>query len=377
MSEEFRQMVADRTRSALEQRARDGRPTGGRAYAETAIVREIFTRFAAGDTMKAIASDLNRRGIPSPGAKWKQRAGVRGRWLVSAIHALLHNERYAGRVIWNRTRFVKDPDTGKRVARERARSEWIVREIEPIVDAATWDQVQTKFQTRRIGTGGRLRYVLSGLLECAECGSKLIVTGGRGHRYQCGTNHAGGPHACSNGITVPRAVAEERILAPVVERLLSPDAIRQAMKLMREARVREEHQPNPARQEVRELERLVRDGVLSSEVAAPAMVEARRRAAEASVQPLPWPSEAGWLAQVAEIREALAEPEAEHARACLWRILGVIRCRPAEGGLIAEIRTRGILLRTGTGGATGSPHGSGGVIPIYLPTRASVVPRAL
>src|SRR5690606_15225566 len=78
MSEEFRTMIADRTRSALEMRATDGRPTGGKAYDDPAIVREIFQRFADGESLRSIANDLNRRGVPSPGAGWKPRARPRG-----------------------------------------------------------------------------------------------------------------------------------------------------------------------------------------------------------------------------------------------------------------------------------------------------------
>jgi hypothetical protein len=37
----------------------------------------------------------------------------------------LKNERYAGRLIWSKSRWLKDPDTGKRVRRERPESEWI------------------------------------------------------------------------------------------------------------------------------------------------------------------------------------------------------------------------------------------------------------
>ena len=138
MSEEFRAMVADRTHSALELRARTGQATGGKAYDNEKIVQEIFTRFAAGESMKAIAHDLNRRGIPSPGAEWKPRARPRGNWLVSTVHTMLHNERYIGRQVWNKSQWVKDPDTGKRIRRERPQSEWIVQPCERLIDDAAW-----------------------------------------------------------------------------------------------------------------------------------------------------------------------------------------------------------------------------------------------
>jgi len=38
---------------------------------------------------------------------------------ISALNAMLQNERYSGRLYWNRSTWVKDPDSGKRVRRER------------------------------------------------------------------------------------------------------------------------------------------------------------------------------------------------------------------------------------------------------------------
>lgn len=350
MSEEFRAMVADRTRSALELRARRGEPTGGKAYSNPEIVREIFRRFADGEGMKAIVSDLNRRGVPSPGADWAPRAGNRGRWLVSALHALLHNERYAGRLVWNRSRWIKDPDTGVRKRMERPESEWIVQAIEPLIDAETWARCQARFRTQP-GRGGAPRYLLSGLLECAICGSKLIVAGGDQRRYVCSMHHGGGPHACANGLSVPRQIAEERILAPVMEQLLSPDAIAEGVRQMREARVQAEHAPVDDR-ELRELERLVREGVLSREVAGPAIAEARRKAQEQrtarSAHGMPWPTPAAWREAVTGMREILQGEDVAAARGVLRELIGPVRCTPAGDHVLAEISTRRVMLATGS-----------------------------
>jgi DNA invertase Pin-like site-specific DNA recombinase len=140
MSDEYRASIRARTHSALEMRAREGRPTGGRAFgydsvgnvveAEATVVREIFERTAAGESMRTIASDLNGRGVPSPGAAWRRRERRRdGRWLVSSIHAILRNERYVGRRIWNQWEWVKDPDSGKRARRRRGQEERINHEL--------------------------------------------------------------------------------------------------------------------------------------------------------------------------------------------------------------------------------------------------------
>jgi hypothetical protein len=69
--------------------------------------------------MRVIANDLNARGVPSPGARWNRSERRHdGRWLTSALHAMLRNERYVGRLYWNRSSWVKDPDFGLRVRRE-------------------------------------------------------------------------------------------------------------------------------------------------------------------------------------------------------------------------------------------------------------------
>ena len=83
--------------------------------AEAAIVERIFREFIAGLSPKQIAKHLNREGIAGP---------FGGTWSPSTIHGnpkrgtgILNNELYIGRLVWNRLRYVKNPDTGKRVSR--------------------------------------------------------------------------------------------------------------------------------------------------------------------------------------------------------------------------------------------------------------------
>ena len=42
---------------------------------------------------------------------------------------LINDELYIGRLVWNRLRYVKNPETGKRVSRVNPREEWIVTEV--------------------------------------------------------------------------------------------------------------------------------------------------------------------------------------------------------------------------------------------------------
>jgi site-specific DNA recombinase len=61
------------------------------------VVREMFTRYADGWSPRAIANDLNKRRIPSPGSSWRNRSVRRtAGWLGSAVKALVASELYRG-----------------------------------------------------------------------------------------------------------------------------------------------------------------------------------------------------------------------------------------------------------------------------------------
>ena len=128
--------------------------------AEAKIVRRIFRKFAAGTSPRAIARRLNDDGIP----------GAKGRlWSDSVLrgHAkrgtgMLDNDLYIGRLVWNRQHFMKNPDTGKRVARVNPPEEWMVVEVpEPRIvgDGMPPALLVVRFDTRR-GPEDRRRIAL-------------------------------------------------------------------------------------------------------------------------------------------------------------------------------------------------------------------------
>jgi site-specific DNA recombinase len=364
MSEEFRRNISRRTHSALALRAQQGLKVTRPPFDNPDLVREMFERFAGGESLRAIAGDLNARGI---------RARPRGKWLQSAVRAILTNEVYIGRVIWNRSRWVKDPDTGTRHRRERPRSEWIVKECEPVVSQDVWDRAQARFRSSP-GRGGVPSYLLSGLLVCGVCGGKLIVSGGSSRRYVCGTRHQGGDAACSNRLGVARRIAEAYILDGVEAALRSPTAQYEALKEMR--RVRAEGQRTDTSEpdaELATLERLVATGVLSVEVAAPALDAARRKAAQRAApptEPMPWPTAARWNEAVNAFCDVLRGSEVTAAREALREEIGEVRCIPEGDVLVAELGAERVLLATGSGISIGS----GGPLRIHIPTRIAGTP---
>jgi hypothetical protein len=63
--------------------------------------------------------------------------------------------------------------------------------------------------------------LLSGLLTCAECGGAFRCVDGR--EYGCATHRDGGEAACSNGVRVALALAEQKLLGKLTEEMLSPE----------------------------------------------------------------------------------------------------------------------------------------------------------
>ena len=92
---------------------------------EAAIVRRIFNEYAEGMAPRQIATRLNREAVPSPrGGEWNA-STINGNRLRR--NGILNNELYTGWITYNRQRFVKDPETGKRVARPNPEHEWVTQ----------------------------------------------------------------------------------------------------------------------------------------------------------------------------------------------------------------------------------------------------------
>ena len=257
IGEAFREMVKDRTYAALESRAKDKRPTGGRAYGyrdgkvhepEARIVREIFGRYAEGASTRSIAAELNRRGVPSPGSMWKRSERRSIGWMGSGVRVILRNERYRGVVHWNASEWLKDPDTGKRLRIERPRSEWISHTDQGlrIVPEELWARVRRRIELTAEGGNwalprGKPKYLLSGLLRCSSCGAHYVIA--NRHEYGCSSYIDG--KACDNHVRVGRLSLEDDLIGPIRRDVLAPERIERMAKEMQAyyaQRVRETEQ---------------------------------------------------------------------------------------------------------------------------------------
>ena len=160
----YREDNAHKVRRGLAGRIGQGLNAGGKAYgyapsvgekgkriiveAEAKIVRRIFEEYVAGRTPREIAYDLNNESISPP----------RGRsWNASTINGnmqrgtgIIQNELYAGRLVWNKVRMIKDPDTGKRLSRPNAKNGWQTADVPDlrIISQKLFDDAHSRKQAR-------------------------------------------------------------------------------------------------------------------------------------------------------------------------------------------------------------------------------------
>ena len=208
----FLRDLADKTRRGLRGRVEQGQSAGGLSFGydmvrtvdgggepvrgaraindgQAATVRRVFEMFAAGESPIAIAKALNAEGVPGPGGRSWRDTTIRGH--AERGTGLLRNELYAGRLVWNRMRYVKDPATGRRVSRMNQQASWVHENVPAlrIVDDALWARVQQRLGAQRArckaaGSTGpgfwERRFaptVLSGKVVCGACGGTMVNAG--------------------------------------------------------------------------------------------------------------------------------------------------------------------------------------------------------
>ena len=253
--------LAKKTHRGLEGLVLKGRHAGGRVFGyntiaaedgrgktlvvddrQAEVVRRIFQMSASGCSLKKIATTLNREGVEPPRPRADRPNAT---WCPTAIREMLYRELYAGRIIWNSSRFVKVPGTNKRVRRVRPKSEWhiIHRADLRIIEPELWDTVQERLlrlksfyaSHRRPGLLSRSatsKYLFSGLLKCGECGGNLVIVthtgpGGQYRKYGCSRHFYRG--ACSNNLLERQDWLEQRLLDELQMQVLKPESVEYAI----------------------------------------------------------------------------------------------------------------------------------------------------
>lgn len=196
--------------------AEQGKPGGGgyRGYgysrdglevveAEAEVIRDIAKKILGDDdtpgmSMKAIARDLNDRGIPTVrGGEWQDRS----------VYGAVTKPKTAGLRVY--------------------RGEIVGKGVWPaILERDVWEDVLQKLQARSSGHQPGLKRWLSRVMKCSLCGRELHSgSANNGPRYWCSTEYEG----CGK-IAIKATAAEEEIERQVLELLTKPKVLEQLRK---------------------------------------------------------------------------------------------------------------------------------------------------
>jgi hypothetical protein len=199
------------------------------------VLRRIFRDYATGKSAQRIAFELNKDGIAAPGGD---------DWAFSTINGnpkrgngILNNEMYVGKLVCNRQRFLKDPDTGKRQARLNPESEWITQDVPElrILDDDLWQSVKERQREvkRSHSEDGeaenhfrehrRPKYLFSGLTKCGCCGGGYSMISA--DRIDCSTARNKG--ICDNRKKIRRDRLEARVLNALRHPLMGPPLLKE------------------------------------------------------------------------------------------------------------------------------------------------------
>jgi site-specific DNA recombinase len=260
-----RDKASQRTYDALLRKARAAHVTGGRLFGydnrvvlgadgrrshverviraeEAAVVRRIFELTAEGCGLTRVTKLLNAEGCTSPRAQ-------RGRpkaWAPSSVREVLRRDTYRGVIVWNKSK--KRDKWGRQNQQDRPARDWISVPAPhlQIVSNELWAAAHTTMarnrarsgtDTRSVGRppGSGAKYLLSGLMRCAECGAGLEArTRRQGQRrvlfYGCSSYSRRGTSVCTNNLMVPAVSVEAAVLRAVDDQLLSISVAEEALR---------------------------------------------------------------------------------------------------------------------------------------------------
>jgi hypothetical protein len=232
-----------------------------------------------------------------------ERAQTGTAWNPSTIHGnlsrgtgILNNELYIGRLIWNRLRYDKDADSGKRVSRLNSESEWITTDVRHlrVIDDEVWTEVRTRQRAIRSVTGTghqrqfkharRPKFLFSALAKCSVCGGGYVLYWRE--RLACFNARARG--SCTNRLTISRQEVETRVLLALRDKLMRRDLFeefcREYVKELNHLRMEHRAKISQGRQELRIVDReigklvqAIKDGVSATSIKNELLVLERRR----------------------------------------------------------------------------------------------------
>ena len=208
---------------------------------EAQIIREIFERYYAGESLTGICSYLNERQVPPPGKK-------KERWYPSTVQTIIRNEKYKGEVITQKTYCPNFMDH-KRVKNDgKITQHYLEDHHVAIVDRELFDNVQLEYARRNAkkkitpyseDTPRKSRYnskyALTDILVCGHCGSayKRCTWSHHGYKkivWRCTTRMEYGKSKCEDSFTIEETALHTSILSAISDLSSKKEELKDELK---------------------------------------------------------------------------------------------------------------------------------------------------
>ena len=243
----FNQMHALITRQKVMEKmrfmARNGQHTGGKpalgyqvedghlviCEAEAAVVRRIFSEYAAGTSYREIIDGLNRDGLKT------KRGNSFG---TNSLHDLLKNEKYIGTLVYGSSPYRED-GTRNTHCKDGENVVRIEDAIPAIIDKDLFQKVQEKMMANKKQQGGRpperRDYPLKGKVFCAECKAAMTVSISQQKYFYYKCSGKKRTHQC-DAAPVPVDQLEDAVVNVVLQYLGNPENVEQLIKILNDQR---------------------------------------------------------------------------------------------------------------------------------------------
>ena len=171
---------------------------------EAKIVRIIFEMYSKGDSYNKIIDYLNYKG-------YKTKAGRS--FGKNSLYAILSNEKYIGVYTYNKVKKIN----GKR--NTHSVSEDIIKipdALPAIIELEVWNMVSQRMNNRKWNARNRAKveYLLSGKVECGECGAAMCGINNRNKYFYYGCTSKQRLRNCSKH-QERKEVLEEKVLSAI------------------------------------------------------------------------------------------------------------------------------------------------------------------
>lgn len=194
--------------------------------AEAEIVRDLFSRFAAGEPYFGLAKWLNASGVRTRRGNTFQNRSVR---------YILTNPTYIGMNAWTPDRDVKR-NTEYRLADNTHIEKG---DHEPLISQETWSAVQQRIASLRTQFGHDRRPAhhadwISGLVRCSVCGEPMVRSAVKGHTYWICNGYAHG--RCSTRNSCEDSAFKQHLISGIIHSSQDTDALTSAARTALRAR---------------------------------------------------------------------------------------------------------------------------------------------